>query len=55
MLREEVEQVKTMIENAFRPLQQQVNATFDELKKEIAALKKEIAKHEPVKSVEKKK
>jgi len=41
MLREEVELVKTMIENAFKPLQQQMNATFDELKKELAGLKKE--------------
>lgn len=43
MLREEVEQVKTMIDGAYIPLQQQVNATFDDLKKEIAALKKEVA------------
>lgn len=43
MLREEVEQVKTMIEGSYKPLQQQVNSTFDDLKKEIDALKKEVA------------
>ena len=47
MLREEVEQVRTMIEQAYIPLQQQVNNTFADMKKadnskEIEALKKRI-------------
>lgn len=46
MLREEVEQVKNMIEQTYKPLQQQVNNTFDAMKKadksELDLLKKRI-------------